>query len=567
MLVSFGSLLALAAIALAAFGIGRSLLRLLGIAAGDPLATAVWSVSAGLLVWGHLIVFLSAAALLQAEFISAATVVAAGCGAIELLIAWARPTASEANPLADRDAAEGFASLVAGSVVGLAILAAAIAAGAVLAIGCLAPATSADAISQLELPKRWLVAGHATLAAGDTASDWLLPRAWSIWGLALAGGEGARMVGCLLGALFAASAAVWATPFLGRRSAYVVAAIVLLAPAVMQQVVLLNPAVPAAACGLLAATAWQNACQQRHSGKWAILAGVAVGSVLSGIGLPAALLFTLLALTHGAAAAVNSGPGRHWSRVRLLCAAIALTASLCLLPHWLLERTTSLPGRPVPDTWPVGGVTILMVVLLPGLLWAGLPERLRTAWVAVPAYILFTLPLIGRPAVYLVLVPLLATAAVWVLNEMGRLPAAPRRVATAALVVGAMATLAAPVVQFSRALTAVATADGRDAYLDDREPVWSAAVVANCVMPPRAHLLSQADGAFYFDRRVTTAASLDRWIEGQAEANGTSQWAARLRAAGYTHVLLVDSQAPAGDAVTLTEYNRLGHRYRLLKLP
>src|SRR5487761_328035 len=84
MLASFLSLLTLATIAFAAYAVGRPLIRALGVAEDDALATGVWSVGAGLIAAGTTVSVLGFAGLLYKAVIGVLTLGAAFYGLAEV---------------------------------------------------------------------------------------------------------------------------------------------------------------------------------------------------------------------------------------------------------------------------------------------------------------------------------------------------------------------------------------------------------------------------------------------------------------------------------------------------
>jgi hypothetical protein len=75
--------------------------------------------------------------------------------------------------------------------------------------------------------------------------------------------------------------------------------------------------------------------------------------------------------------------------------------------------------------------------------------------------------------------------------------------------------------------------------------------VANHVLPPNAHILSQEEGVLYFDRRVTSADAFRRQSGEAPPGASPMEWAQRLCQAGFTHLLLADTiigQSPDYDS-------------------
>ncbi|HVW36989.1 MAG TPA: hypothetical protein VHB99_06775, partial [Pirellulales bacterium] len=83
-------------------------------------------------------------------------------------------------------------------------------------------------------------------------------------------------------------------------------------------------------------------------------------------------------------------------------------------------------------------------------------------------------------------------------------------------------------------------------YLHRREPTYAAARIANALLPPDARILSQEHRAFYIDARITREniyrrrSGYDRGVDSPVELCN------RLRADGFTHLLLAESLNDAG---------------------
>ena len=143
-------------------------------------------------------------------------------------------------------------------------------------------------------------------------------------------------------------------------------------------------------------------------------------------------------------------------------------------------------------------------------------------------------------------IPFAAVGVVWVYMETARLPAIPRFVGKAAF--WGFLTLFA-VVAVERTFDRLAVASGwesRKDYLHREEPSYAAADVANIVVGPDAHILSQDSRAFYFDCRVSQESVYRRLTRYDREVRSGLELKWRLLDAGFTHVLLAENKTDQG---------------------
>ena len=317
MLQQLLSLLSLTAIGLAAYGVGRPLLRGLQVGEEDRLSVAVWSLTLGLLTVGCLWGGFGLLGILYVPLVGVLTAGACFWGLGEILngylhryeqrmapkiekphwleppepVAWAAPPRWLRNTLLALAAIACLGSLV----------------------GALAPPTDGDALCyHLELPKAFLAAhGMPYLPDSDNSTYPLLVEMWYLWALVLDGPVAAQLVHWALGILLALAAVVLATPLLSRPWAWLVGAVTALVPALTSQMTApLNDAALALFC-TLALAAWWRAVVEGESRRWFVLAGLAAGGALG---------TKYLALLFGAALLLNTLvlAWRHPDRRRLV---------------------------------------------------------------------------------------------------------------------------------------------------------------------------------------------------------------------------------------------------------
>jgi hypothetical protein len=156
--------------------------------------------------------------------------------------------------------------------------------------------------------------------------------------------------------------------------------------------------------------------------------------------------------------------------------------------------------------------------------------------------------LLGWPAGFLLpAVPPLALATVWVVVELGRFPAAARRVAIAAIAALAVVDAAGAAISCRDRLPVVLLQETREDYLRRWEPTWPAADVLNQMARPGTRLLSQEDNTFYFNCPVTLERTYLRTEGARLAEVEPGDFSRVLRESGFTHVLLVDSVGPDGQ--------------------
>ena len=549
------SLLAVVTMALAAYGVGRVALRALRTDADDPLEIAVWSLALGLVLVGLLLAALGLVGLLQRSLVGVFTLAAGFWGIGELLRAHAalaqrQPSAQAHGSLAEQ--AVGPAHVSNWAIRCVWALAAMVVTCRLLS--ALAPPTDGAALrSQLEIPKTWLVEGSLVYlpANGDTR---LVPPAalWRVWALALDGGVAAQLSDWALGLLLALATVVLGRPIVGRRAAWIAGAAVLLVPAVTHDMALARDGLATAVLATLSLAAWRRGTVEDDSPRWFAVAGLLLAGLLDGSVVSLALLASFAL----ASAALLWRSGTRCSRLprgyAMMVAAAALAAAPLLVRAVECGRTTqpeiiaATQHEHADELLRDAGFVFL--VAAPGILIARRLRGLGLLLAMAGCFGLFVtwLSPTGLLPILLPMVPLLAVALAWVWCEWRRLPRPARLVAHATLLLVFMAGASAAVLEARSRWQVALGAETRQQYLLDREPTYKAASLLNQLGAPHAHLLSQDAGGFYFNCRVTPADAWRQTIDGAAtEPNLLPDDCARLRDAGFTHVLLV---APAADA-------------------
>lgn len=593
MLEQFVSVFMVAAITISAYGLGRPLLRGLRVGEEELLSIGVWSLSLGLIVAGMLLAGLGLAGLLYAPLIGAMSAAASFWGLGELLNEyvhrWERRLLPVVREPASLETPEPlpFAPPPRWLTICFAAMAGLACCGSL--IGALAPPTDGDALCyHLELPKAFLAAHQFKfLPDSDNSTFPLLVEMWYLWALALDGGVTAQLVHWVLGLLLGLAAVVLATPVVGRAWAWVAGAVVLLVPSVSNQMTApLNDVALALLC-TLALAAWWRAAVEDESRRWFVVAGVCAGGAL-GAKYLALLFFAAMAVSIAWIAA------RHRERRLLLLegAAVVAIVALSVGGVWYLRaawyrgnpvhpffsevfdgrvaagsdqpapRDVKLPLGRRPHTlltaaWKVtmhperyGGrghqMGPLFLAVAPGLLFMrrlrGLGILLAVAglywvlWFLLRQNVRFLLPI----------VPILNVIALWILIELGRLPAAPRRIATAALGASLLACSLAAAARCGDRIAVACGWESRAEYLRRSEPTWPAAHVSNELAKRNDHILSQEHRAFYFNCRVTRENLYRRRTGYDRRISDPSQFSRQLRDAGFTHVLLAENRSTAG---------------------
>jgi hypothetical protein len=571
MLDSLSSLLALAVLLLAAYGLGRPVVRRLRCEELDPLAGSVWSLALGLVLGGGVLMILGLVGWLYRPLIGVITFSAAFWALHEVRQAWltARSTPTEFVARPPQWLARGLFAL-----------AALAAAGAF--VGALAPATDGDALCyHLELPKLFL-AQHAIYCPvyNDHATFPLLTEMWYLWALALDGPVAAQLVHWALGILLSLAAVLLAEVVLGRSWAWLAGAVVLLVPGITNQMTAALNDAALAAFTTLALAAWLRALTDEANRRWLLLAGLFLGAAL-------AIKFTALLFAAAVAVAWLSllwrAAGRRMWHLQNAASVLVLAASVAgpwyvraawhrgnpvypfFSQHLGDAAPDVLPKRKTPLSWDASSLASLpwqltmhserfggrghqlgpvFLLILPGLFIArrlrglglllGIAAAYTLLWYALRQNVRFLYPVAS----------LLAAAVVWFWMELRRLPAFPR---IAAACVFAAASLVGTIASLNRSWSQAAVAIGwqsRQEYLLEHEPSYAAALTSNRILSAESRILSQDYRTFYFNASVTRETVFRRATHYDQQIEHPTDLAGLLRDSGFTHLLLAEAAGP-----------------------
>ncbi|MBU4270805.1 MAG: glycosyltransferase family 39 protein [Planctomycetes bacterium] len=600
------SIFIFAAIVVAAFGLGRPLWRLLGTNDDDRLTTTAFSLGIGLTAAGCVLLALGLLGMFRPLPIVVLTMVGCCWGLVEignesLRLKTRVPSLDAVQDLPERPWPEPNRLLPA------VVLTAAAAGCASSLLGALAPPTAEAALAgPLDLAKRFCVEHRIVEPpSGMYASPSLPVALWYVWASTLDGGVCAQLIDWGLGLLLTLATVVLASPLLGRRWAWIAGAMVVLTPALNQQMSLPTQYVALAALATLALAAWWRAVAHGGDGRWFVAAGLTAGGAV-GVHPTAALL----ALPLGAAwvwTVIRRKEQRHFllrGGAATMLISVAVGGALLTFPSgnrqgWQGQQGWHAPersegrvstsdhalrcaqGRAAKNAFS-DHLGLVLLAAAPGVL---IVRRLLGLWevafVAV-AFAALVMSIDGDARLLFPAVPLLSVAAVWVWIELRRFPAGARRAAVAALALMLAVGAAKSLVRSSDVLRVSLGMEDRESYLVRREPTYTAAVAANHLLRPDARLLSQDRCTFYFDCRTTWTGADERLLELERSSMPVGEVSKRLREAGYTHLLLAEPIGKNGrrdsplsrlaDASSvLTDYQRRdadgrAHRYRLVPL-
>ena len=584
------SLLSFLAIALAAYGLGRPILRGLNVGQEDRLSSGVWSVGIGLIVAGLLLAGLGLVGGLYGPLIGVLTLAACLWAVGELVCSHARacpqgwieldppkePDDCTQTPWADPP------RWLTGGVLWLAGMACL---GSL--ISAMAPPTAGDAICyHLEFPKIFLVEHQIVyLPDSDNSTFPLLVEMWYLWGLALEGPVTAGLIHWGSGVLLALATVVLATPIVGRPWARIAGAVVVLTPGINNQMTApLNDVALTLLC-TLAVAAWWRAVVGDESRRWFVVAGLAAGGALG---------TKYIALVFAAAVAVVSAwlflRKRQQRRLLLEGTAIVAIVAISVAGLWYVraawhrgnpvypffnevlasadaaatEVHETLPASKSPlGRGPLGLTTAPWHVTMQPGRFGGRGHQLGVLFLAVAAGV-FTVrrlrglgTLLAVAGVYGIIwyllrqnvrflfpiVPLLAVAVAWVWIEMRRLDRLPRLIAGTAMALTLVAFAGVALLGCRDQLAVAFAMEGRQHYLTRHEPTWLA---ANTPLGPDAHLLSQDYRAFYFPCRVTRENNYRQRTSYDQQISAPADFSHRMRQSGFTHLLLAENESPDG---------------------
>lgn len=580
MLASLLSLVVLAAILLASFGIGRPLVRALRLETEDQLALSTWSVALGLVVAGTGVMGLGLAGWLYRELIAVVTAAAACWGVGELLQAVIRARADQ-SILPPRQPFDGSPIAPPSRTWRWFLTCGSIAATGASLLSALAPPTAGDALSyHLELPKRFLAEHQLVfLADHDNSTFPLLVEMWYLWALALDGGVAAQLVHWALGVGMACGAVLLARRIVGHDWAWLAGAVVLMTPGVTNQMTAPLNDVGLAVMTTLALAAWWRAAIDDEGPHWYVISGLMLGGAIGVKYL--ALLFTAAWFCAWLGLAWRSRDrAPTWLRggATMLVLAAAVAGTWYVRAAWhrgnpiypffhavISEtapetlRESKLPLGQTPwalaaAPWMVtmhpeqfGGrghqLGCVYLAVLPGLLVVQRLRGVRLLLALSGLYFAGCFLLRQNVRFLFPLAPLLAVPIVWVWMESRRLPRYAALL-TAACLAGLLLLGALWPMYRARYHWPVALGvESREDYLERTEPTYQAALLANLLTDQGSKILSQDNHAYYFDAAVTQEGLYRRrtWYD-RADLDFASQ----LRRDGFDYILLAETAGGPG---------------------
>ena len=281
------SLLTLATITLASYGLGRPILRGLGFRSEDTLTIAVWGIAVGLIVAGLFLTGMGLLGVLHVPVIGVLTLAAGFWGVGEMSRGYLR-RCEEAIRRGSTSAVDvAPAPLPAWQLLprwlghGVAVLAVVACIGSL--VGALAPPTAGDALCyHLTLPKVFIERGGICyLPYQDNSTFPLLTEIWYMWAMVIDSPTAAALVHWGLGILLALATVLLARPIVGRQWAWIAGGVVLLVPGINNQMAAPLNDVALAAMTTLALAAWWKGAIEDDGHRWFLLAGLAGAAAVS----------------------------------------------------------------------------------------------------------------------------------------------------------------------------------------------------------------------------------------------------------------------------------------------
>jgi hypothetical protein len=535
------SLLAVMVIALAAFGIGRSLLRTLKWPDDDVLDIAVWSLAIGLLAGGAGMLCLALSGWLSENAVLLLSLGGVLAGFVELacLAAGSRHSSPSrarwfAGPVSPKDHRDARLA----AVIGTAVL------GATF-VRALAPPLDPDVLARsLAVPKEVL------LSHGGRLSETVLPNLsqfWSLWALALDGPVAANLLHWGLGVLTVLAIVLLARPVLGRRLGWIAGGAAMLVPAVQRELGVPLEGISLAFLAAMALAAAQRSLMEFEQRRAALATGLMAGAAAAID--PAGLLFATALLVAAAHAISGKRPVAVETRGEFLR---MLLAMLAVVVPWAARGDLMAPE--VGRSTSLASLGPVFAIAAGGLIFSrrlrGLPWLLFVMLV----YIVGALVLGPRGAAWAPLVPLGGVLVAWTWHEMQRLPTGLRN-SVAGL------ALALVVVDLAQLVRTVAPCLGvalgwqtREAFLLDHEGSYRAAVLLSAISNPGQRLLLEDANGLYFP---CSTRKLDLAVNGAEPESRERVLLEEAYRAGASFVLLAepapttDKVHPAGDSTVI----------------
>ncbi len=535
MLEQSQSLLAVVVIALAAFGIGRPLLRALKWPDSDPLDVIVWSLALGLLAAGMGLLGLALGGWVSEAAVLLLSLAGLLWAMVEIAcLAAGHPRSQQENRFA------GGLSLKAHREAGLAAAIGAAVLGATF-VRALAPPLLSDVLSRsLAVPKEMLLS-HGGLSPETVIPN--LSQMWSLWALALDGPVAANLLHWGLGILAMLATVLLARPLLGRRLSWIAGAAVLIVPAVHHELGVPREGVSLVFVAALALAAAQRALLAFETRHAALAAGMMAGAAAAID--PAGLLFAI-ALLAAVAHAVFSRPsfaaelGGEILRIALAMLAISLP--------WVAGGT--LAAAEGARAMPLVTLGPVIAIAAGGLIFARRLRGLSWLLIVLMIYVAVAAALGFRGAAWAPLVPLGGVLAAWTWHEMRRLPAG-LRVGVLGLVLAVVVVDLVGLYRTAAPCLGVALGrQSRDAFLIENEGSYRAASLLRAIGRPGQTLLSEDSNRFYF----SCSTHLLSPTVGRATSAGREQiLLAEARQAGASYVLLAEPVASTASAGSVAD--------------
>ncbi len=437
----------------------------------------------------------------------------------------------------------------------------------------LAPVTDGDALCyHLQVPKVFL-AGHSATFEPDL-HETIYPLTTELLyavALALRGPVACRLIQWLLGVAFAANVAALARPSLGERARWA-GAVALLVPAISNGMGAPLNDVALAAFGNAAIFAWAR-WLDRPSGRAAILAGALAGLAI-GVKYPALVLAGLLGLGMILAA------GRGGWKLRVRDVALFGLAALAVGGGWYVRAYvhTGNPVYPffrqvfggagidevldpikrpmVVTAWnlltALGPLTLqpgrfdsfshqfgpAFLLFLPPLLWMRPPRRVLG--LVGLGYVFLTLCLTQRQSMRFVLIAVgpLAVGVAWLAATWWDRRTRSGRILVGLLVASLAFEASLAAARARHGLGVVVGLESAESYLSRREPTFVVGRWIDQNLPTDARLIGQDHRGFYLPRPYSMELAHRRRTGLARAGEGPEAIVARLRAEGFTHLLL-----------------------------
>jgi len=576
---NLASVLVAGSIFAAVWGVGRVLARKLRIDRRGRRDLLVWSIGLGAAASTFALWMLASLHLFQPVLLASLTMAAAAWGLWEFLCVAANPPDPQVieigpdvaalEPAIEASRHKSFVFALAGICVATALVTA------------FAPTTARDVLAELNAAKD-VVLDQGFVASVSQHHERVWPSgfiaAWYAWALALDGPVAATLLSWAAGLFTALAAALFAEQIVGRGHASLAGVLVLLSPVVQLTMTLPCGHTAAAAYATLALGAWWRWAIEGEDRRWLVLALV-FGGYAASAGSTALPLLGAIAVASCVLLARDRLPSKAPGYVRVI-GLVGLTVALLWGLTHLGSFTFPAPGA--VTTRILSHIGPIFVAMLP-ILWVcrrltGLGLLIGISLVAA----VLGAALSSCSGWVLTLVPIWATAAVWVWQELERL--SKGHCIAARSIIAAIACLHCAKFA-SEAWTCLPVVTGyetRDAYVLRKCPDYNMPLLASRLIGPDSHLVTDRVPAGYLDCRITT----DCGLGAHNKASASTQRLRELRKTGVTHVLVAGDSLPTAEApgpanetpcgelgntpAVLREFplgaDRLGRRYRLLIL-